>query len=157
MLAALSRGLHLNANLFFGLIHNNVVMVKTLLLIGLGGGAGSMLRYLSARGAANLAAAIMPAGAGSWPGMIGTLAVNVTGSFAIGAVAGLAARYGWCTPEVRSLLAAGLCGGYTTFSAFSHENAGLLLAGHYGAAALYITLSVALCIGAAIAGMALTR
>ena len=54
--------------------------------------------------------------------------------------------------ETRLFLTTGLCGGFTTFSTFSHENLALLRQGAYGAFALYATLSVATGLAAALAG-----
>lgn len=116
-----------------------------------------MLRYLTMRGADRLMSLFPSVSVGSYPAIAGTLAVNVMGCLIIGVVWGLAARYEWCTHYVRLMLATGFCGGYTTFSAFAHENTSLMMAGQYGTAALYIVLSVVLGIGAVMIGMALTR
>lgn len=112
--------------------------MKTMLLIGLGGGVGSMLRY---------ATTLLFAGraqAGQFP--YGTFAVNVIGCFVIGVVYALAERFGWFTPQLRLLLATGLCGGYTTFSAFAYENIHLIQQSNYMMAAAYILLSVVVCL-----------
>ncbi|MBD0273539.1 MAG: CrcB family protein [Acetobacteraceae bacterium] len=83
--------------------------VMAVLLVGLGGAAGSILRYLVS------AAAHAALGVGfPW----GTLAVNAIGSAAIGALASLGLQH-----HERLLLVTGLLGGFTTFSAFSLETA----------------------------------
>src|SRR5699024_8971901 len=61
----------------------------------------------------------------------GTFTANILGCLIIGVVYGLAGRYGWLTGEWRVFLATGFCGGYTTFSSFTFENADLLQSGHY--------------------------
>jgi len=55
------------------------------------------------------------------------------------------------------LLIVGFCGGFTTFSAFSHETVALLEGGHYASAAAYVVLSTALSLGATFAGMGAVR
>lgn len=111
-----------------------------LLLVFVGAGCGGVCRYLLDR--------VIPQEAFPW----GTLAVNVTGCFAIGLLYPLLAdREPW-----RLLLAVGLLGGYTTFSAFSRETVSLLQAGRPGAAAGYVLLSVVISLAATWAGMRLT-
>lgn len=119
--------------------------MKTLLVIGLGGGLGSMLRYLSTLLVSNR----FPATAFPY----GTFAVNIVGCLIIGIVYGLAERYDFMTPQWRLFLATGLCGGYTTFSAFAFENVNLLQNGHLLTAFAYITLSVLLCVAASFLGV----
>jgi CrcB protein len=101
----------------------------SLLLVALGGAAGSVLRHLVSLLAASQLGTGFP-----W----GTLAVNIAGSAAIGAAAGAGV-----SGEARLLLVTGFLGGFTTFSAFSLETAAL-----YGRApwlaALYVALSLAL-------------
>ena len=118
-----------------------------LLWIALGGAAGSVLRYLIGGAAQKLSAASFP---------VGTLVVNVTGCFLIGI---LARHYMniQAHPHMRALLITGLCGGYTTFSAFSLETVGLLEGGEYQKAAAYVALSLALSIAATFAGFAAAR
>lgn len=102
-----------------------------LMLIAMGGAAGSLLRYGVAR--------LFPIA--DWP--LATLMVNIAGSFLIGMLAGGLARLNW--PEELWLAGAvGLCGGFTTFSSFSLENIRLLESGHYLKAVSYITASVVL-------------
>lgn len=101
--------------------------MNALLLVGIGGAAGSILRYLVSM-AANAAL-----GAGfPW----GTLAVNATGSAAIGALASLSLQH-----NGRLLLLTGLLGGFTTFSAFSLETAQLWQRAPW-LAALYVAASL---------------
>jgi fluoride exporter len=84
-----------------------------LLLIGLGGGVGSVLRYLLS--------GVVQSGAGTSGFPFGTLAVNIVGCFAIGVLAELSESRGVLDPEIRGLLIVGFIGGFTTFSTFAHE------------------------------------
>lgn len=118
--------------------------MKTVLLIGLGGGIGSMLRYLTSTVVANRWGSLFP---------YGTFVVNVVGCVVIGIAYGLASRYGWFSPQMRLFLATGVCGGYTTFSAFAYENISLLQGGNYLLALTYIVASVVLCLIATFVGM----
>jgi CrcB protein len=105
-------------------------MLKELLLVGLGGGIGSMLRYA--------AAAI--AGPKQFPWI--TLSINILGSFLMGVVIAWSIKNVNFAANWKPFLAAGLCGGFTTFSAFSAENMALLQNGKMGTAMLYILMSV---------------
>lgn len=91
--------------------------MRTALLIGAGGFLGSVLRYLVG-GLAQSAAA-----ASTFP--IGTLAVNVTGCYAIGLVSQLIEAQGGLGPGARAFLVVGVLGGYTTFSTFGNETMNL--------------------------------
>ena len=86
------------------------------------------------------------------------LVVNVVGCLLIGVVLGTTARGNPVAGEsARLLLATGVCGGFTTFSTFSHHTIQLLQAGRPGAALAYIGLSVGLGLGATAAGLLLAR
>jgi fluoride exporter len=82
------------------------------LLIALGGGAGSLVRYLAG-------SAIMTRFGGKFP--LGTLAINVSGSFLIGLLMTLLTERWIPHPNWRLLLVVGFLGGYTTFSSFEWE------------------------------------
>jgi fluoride exporter len=88
---------------------------------------------------------------------LGTLLINITGSFLIGAIIRFAVDSAWISPEVRAFLTIGICGGYTTFSTFSYETAVLLEDGEWGRAALYIGASVLLSLLATFAGFMAAR
>ena len=109
------------------------------LMVFLGGGTGSVLRYL----------------VGLWIGSSAfpwaTFAVNAIGSLAIGLFGGWASRFGW-GEGLRLSLTVGMCGGFTTFSTFSKESLALIECGSYGLFALYVAGSVALGIAATALG-----
>jgi CrcB protein len=104
-------------------------MLKDILFVGLGGFAGSALRYVVGR--------VLN---GSFPW--GTLVVNVAGCFLIGLLYALAERGNLASPHLRLLLMAGFCGGFTTFSAFMNENLLMLRAGEFLPFALYTAGSI---------------
>ena len=124
------------------------------LLVGLGSALGGMGRCWLTDAIAERFGVRFP-----W----GTLMVNVTGSFAIGLFAALV------HPESRLLIhprwtyfiMAGVCGGYTTFSAFSLQTLELARAGHWAYAGAYTALSLVLCLVVValgfVAGAALSR
>jgi len=109
------------------------------LWIGLGSALGGMARY----GCSGLAARYIGA-AFPW----GTLIVNVSGSLAIGFLASLAVADGrmLISPDARAFLMIGVCGGFTTFSAFSIETLDLARDGDWLWAGAYVVLSVVLCL-----------
>lgn len=118
-------------------------MTRTILLIFLGGGTGSLLRY-------GIQVWLRPH---SMPAQFpwATLCVNIAGCFLIGLF------YAWCarfnlSDETRLLLTTGLCGGFTTFSTFSYEGLGMLRQGCYATFFLYISVSLLAGIAAAFAG-----
>jgi CrcB protein len=122
----------------------------TWLAVAVGGALGSLGRYWLA--------AIMTALTGPrfpW----GTLLINVLGSFLIGLVAGLTLTSGRVTmhPDIRIFLMVGICGGFTTFSAFSLQTLELLQGGSVWPAAGYTLASVAICLAAVWGGWLLGR
>ena len=112
-------------------------MFKNFLLVGLGGALGSMLRY-----AFYLAITVK-----QFP--LSTFAVNIIGSFIIGAVLALSLKDDLFLNNWKLFLATGICGGFTTFSAFSLENITLLQNEKYFIALVYIVSSIVLGIAAA--------
>ncbi|MBB4064689.1 fluoride efflux transporter CrcB [Gellertiella hungarica] len=119
-----------------------------MLLVAVGGAAGSVLRYMTGLGATRLLGPFFP-----W----GTLIVNVAGSFVIGVfVEAIARRFGASEPA-RLLLVTGFLGGFTTFSSFSLDAAALMERGALGLAAAYVLASVVVSLGALFAGLALVR
>jgi len=121
----------------------------TLVLMAAAGGAvGAALRHLTNVLCGHLFGAAFP-----W----GTFAVNVLGSFLMGLlIAMLALR--WSAPlEVRTFLATGVLGGFTTFSAFSMDFAALIERKAYLAAAGYAGGTIILCFAAVFAGLVIGR
>ncbi|WP_282125400.1 fluoride efflux transporter CrcB [Marinifilum flexuosum] len=92
-------------------------MLRTLLLIGMGGFLGSISRFLVGQGLHRIFDTVFP---------IGTMTVNIIGSFIIGVVYSLAERDNLISPEIRMFLAVGFCGGFTTFSSFAFDKLNLL-------------------------------
>jgi CrcB protein len=101
-------------------------------MIGVGGFIGSIGRYGLAQFIQNRFLAVFP---------YGTLTVNIIGCFMIGLLYALSERT-TLTPEWRLFLATGVCGGFTTFSAFSLETINLLRDGELFLSALYIVFSI---------------
>ncbi|MNS88423.1 putative fluoride ion transporter CrcB [compost metagenome] len=124
--------------------------------IASGGAVGSVARfYMGAWVAARLAAA-SPGNPLAGPG--GTLAVNLLGSFVLGAIATLAlTKSTIVTPEMRLLLAVGFCGGFTTFSTFTYEAWTLLERGQFADALLYMGASNLLGLLAVVGGIYAAR
>lgn len=118
------------------------------LFVGAGGAIGAMARH-----AVNLLAARLAGGDFPW----GTLAVNVTGSFLMGLLAGLFALV-WSAPQdLRLFLTTGILGGFTTFSAFSLDVSLLWERGEGSHALAYAAGSVMLSVFALFSGLALGR
>ncbi len=120
---------------------------KDLALVAAGGALGSASRYLVGKAMGPTADASVP-----WH----TFVVNATGAFVLGLLVVLAARLGWPS-WWRPLVAAGLLGGYTTFSTFSLETVELALTGHGGTAAAYAAGSLAAGLAGAALGIWLGR
>lgn len=123
-------------------------MIKNILLIGLGGGVGSILRYLCQKWAYQLYPHSFP-----W----GTFAVNITGCFLIGLFWGLAFKSFVANESWKLFLMTGICGGFTTFSAFTLESVGLLKEQKTGLFFSYIIASIVLGLFATYAGMKISR
>lgn len=120
-------------------------MIWTLSQVALGGAIGASLRFLAVLAAARAFGAGFP---------FGTFAVNVAGSFAMGALfVILAARGSTLQPFVLT----GILGGFTTFSAFSLDAVRLYEGGHAAQAAIYVAASVTLSLAALILGAAIAR
>jgi CrcB protein len=124
--------------------------MKAYLLVAAGGAAGSVARYGLALWVARLTGPGFP-----W----GTVLINITGSFIIGWFAELTAPYGRlpASDATRALVMAGLCGGFTTFSAFSLQTIDLLRAGQTTRAIANVAGSVVLCLLATALGMRLAQ
>jgi fluoride exporter len=116
--------------------------------IAVGSAIGGMSRYVIGGLVQRLLDTTFPAG---------TLLINVTGSFLLGAILRYGVETPTLTPELRAFLTVGFCGGYTTFSSFSYEALALLEDGEWGRAGSYIGLSLLLSLAATFLGFALAR
>jgi CrcB protein len=118
-------------------------------IVFLGAGIGGVLRY----GVSLLAALLFDVQAFPY----GTLAINVTGSFAMGLIAEYFVVRTGLPQHLRLFLTTGILGGFTTFSSFSLEAVLLYRRGDLVDGTIYIVLSVALCLGALTLGLAVVR
>jgi CrcB protein len=126
------------------------------LYVALGSAAGGLARVLAGVWLQERLGDVMPH-SGAKPFPIGTLLVNVTGSFLIGVLIVALARRTSNAAALHSLLVLGFCGGYTTFSTFSADTMALIESGAGGLAATNVLASVALALLATLAGAALGR
>lgn len=117
-------------------------MIRNILLVAIGGAAGSVCRYLVSK---------MVASSFPW----GSFTVNIVGSLLIGLLVGLVSKDN-LSPELKLLLITGFCGGFTTFSTFANESFTMLKAGDAILAALYIGISIIIGIIAVWLGMNIT-
>lgn len=116
--------------------------MKTILLVFVGGGFGSITRYVL----------------GKWIGPwnqfpLGTLIVNIIACLVLGFVIGLADHKQIISPATRLFLTVGFCGGFSTFSTFSYETLQLLQGGLSIQMILYILFSIVLCLAATFGGL----
>lgn len=121
--------------------------MKQALLVFLGGGLGSVLRYWLSLKLNNFESGIP----------FGTLAANVLGSFIIGIIFGYSAKTGILNANHSLFLATGFCGGFTTFSTFAYENHVFFKAGDYLGMLPYLIATFILAISAVFFGMWTTK
>ena len=107
--------------------------MKQLLIVGMGGFIGSIARFGVSK--LNIYWHFL-----SIP--MGTLTVNIVGSFIIGFLSGVASKSELLTYNMRLFLMVGICGGFTTFSSFTNENFTLIQNGQLFTALLYTGLSI---------------
>lgn len=108
--------------------------MKSIIYVFIGGGTGSVLRYLMQMVINRNIITAFP---------LGTFVVNIIGCMLIGMFYTLSDRFN-LSQDVRLLLTVGLCGGFTTFSTFSTESLNLLKGELYGMSLLYTLSSVAI-------------
>ena len=108
-------------------------MFKAIMLVGLGGGLGSILRYLSSQLTNKIPNLNFP---------LGTFLVNIAGCLLVGILIGLFSRAEFANSNWKFMLITGFCGGFTTFSAFSAESISMFQSGNSFLAILYIAASV---------------
>lgn len=118
------------------------LMFNNILLVGLGGGIGSILRYLCQR-SLNF----------SFP--YGTLFVNILGCLLIGILWGLFTKN--IDEQRRLLLVTGFCGGFTTFSSFTYEGVQMMMESRWFIFVLYTAVSVTVGLLATYLGFKLTN
>ncbi|WP_431106562.1 fluoride efflux transporter CrcB [Winogradskyella poriferorum] len=121
--------------------------MKQIILVFIGGGFGSALRFLIGKWL-NSSETGIP---------YGTFAANILGSLLIGIILGLAARNDSLTQNQTLLLATGFCGGFTTFSTFAYENHVFLKSGDFMTFAIYTIASFIVGFLAVFLGMYLVR
>lgn len=121
--------------------------MKQLILVFLGGGAGSVLRYIIGKFLNNTETGIP----------YGTFAANILGSLIIGFILGLAAKNNTLSQNYTLLLATGFCGGFTTFSSFAYENHIFLKTGDFSSFAIYTIVSFIIGFLAVFLGMHLVK
>jgi CrcB protein len=115
--------------------------VNRVLLVLVGGGLGSVLRYATTLAAVRFISPTFP---------FGTLIVNLVGCFFIGFVHGLATLTTRISPETRLFLTTGVMGGLTTYSSFNYESLFLV---EQGQTALAVVYALAMLVGCVLAGV----
>lgn len=120
-------------------------MLIKCLVVGLGGFAGSVCRYLIS---------LIPVReTTTFP--FKTFFTNILGAFLIGIIVALSLKKPDLDPKVTLLIKTGFCGGFTTFSTFALESSDLWGNGQYGTSLLYMILSVVFCVLAVVAAEAI--
>ena len=121
--------------------------MKNLLFVFIGGGFGSVLRFLIGKWLNN--------SEGNFP--LGTFVANVLGSLLIGVILGYVAKNDAISQNHTLLLATGFCGGFTTFSTFAYENQVFLKSGDFTSFAFYTIASFVVGFLAVFAGIYLVK
>lgn len=116
--------------------------MQSLLFVFLGGGLGSVVRYSLGRWINSTS---------NFP--FGTLAANVIACLTLGVLIGLADHRQLLSPNARLFWAVGFCGGFSTFSTFSHETLTLMQSGFSSSAITYVILSLIFCVAAIYLGL----
>ncbi len=121
--------------------------MKQVLLVFIGGGIGSVLRYLVGTFLKT------PASGFPW----GTFSVNVLGSLIIGILMGITLKNSSLSENQTLLLITGLCGGFTTFSAFAYENQVFLKEGDFTSFLIYTLGSIGMGLTAVFLGLFISK
>ena len=124
-----------------------MILFKQALLVFIGGGLGSVARYLISLKFNNFESAIP----------YGTLLANILGSLLIGLIFGYSTKSGILNENHSLLLATGFCGGFTTFSTFAYENHLYVKSGDYFGMLPYISISFVFGIAAVFLGLYLAK
>lgn len=122
--------------------------MNDILVISLGAILGANARWLISRYAARILGPVFP---------YGTLMINVSGSFIVGFFMIWATERVLLDPRWRLLVVVGFCGAFTTFSSFAFETVAYLEQGQWLLMTTNFLSNNILCLGAALAGMALAR
>lgn len=131
------------------IIHILYKEMKEVLIVSIGSFFGGGMRYWVSKMVQSCTVIAFP---------FGTMAVNVAGCLIIGFLSGLNWREGgWMSPSAKLLLTTGFCGGFTTFSTFMNEGAGLMKEENYVYMMLYLFGSLALGLIAVLAGHYLAK
>ena len=125
----------------------NILMLFNCFAVGAGGFAGAVFRYLIGL-VPVLQKGILP---------YQTLLVNVAGAILIGVIVRYGQTHTDFSPQMMLFLKTGVCGGFTTFSTFTLESAGMIQQGNHLIMFLYAAASVCLCLGGVFLGQALVR
>ncbi len=118
--------------------------LQDIFLVFVGGGIGSTVRFLLGRWVSTWHNIQFP---------FGTLLVNITACLVLGLVVGIGDHRQMISPAARLFWTVGFCGGFSTFSTFSAETLALMQEGLHLATALYIILSLVLCLAATFGGI----
>ena len=108
-------------------------MVKSIMIVGLGGFIGTVARFLISRYFQLNVSSVFP-----WS----TFIVNIVGCLLIGLIYGISEKGEFLSPEIRLFLTVGICGGFTTFSTFSNDSFLLIRELEWMRFALYTSLSI---------------
>ena len=121
--------------------------MEVVLVVGLGGAVGAILRWWVGVLMSHLLA----------PVFLGTLVVNLAGSFLVGVLLIWFQGKLPINDVLRTGIVVGLLGGFTTYSAFSMEAVNMMMAGLYGRASAYVVVTVVVCLMGTWAGVMLGR
>jgi fluoride exporter len=118
--------------------------MQSLLMVFIGGGLGSVVRYSLGKWISSLHTHHFP---------YGTLVANVLACFILGLIIGLADHRQLFSPNARLFWTVGFCGGFSTFSTFSHETLYLFQGGFTLSSIIYVIFSLIFCVAAVYLGL----
>ncbi len=118
--------------------------MRSLLMVFIGGGLGSVVRFSLGKWIGSLHTHHFP---------YGTLVANVLACFILGLVIGLADHRQLFSPNARLFWTVGFCGGFSTFSTFSHETFYLMQGGFTFSSIIYVIFSLIFCVAAVYLGL----
>ncbi len=122
--------------------------MNDILVISIGAILGANARWIVSRYAAKILSPVFP---------YGTLLINISGSFIVGFFMIWATERVLVDPRWRLLIVVGFCGAFTTFSSFAFETMAYLEQGQWALLSANFLANNILCLGAALAGMAMAR